>query len=242
MKIVSQFLLVVWVSIFVIASTYAADTKINNEQLSLVKTAVSKALGLRVDSVQKTPIEPLFEVMTERGIFYATADASYIVRGSLFDTTDNFTDLTEKSMKKMRLNKLHSLESSMIVYPAKNEKYTVTVFTDVDCGYCRKMHTHMKEYNDAGITVRYLAFPRGGDRQPAWLAMQSLWCSDDQKKAMDEIKAGVRITPKSCVNKVPEHYQLGVEFGVNATPSLLLDDGTLMAGYRNPQDLLKVLQ
>ena len=118
----------------------------------------------------------------------------------------------------------------------------MTVFTDVDCGYCRKMHGDMPQYNNLGITVRYMAFPRGGEGYPAWAAMQSLWCSDDQRKAMDKLKAGVLIAPKYCVNKVPEHYQLGVEFGVNATPSLLLNDGTLLVGYRNPADLLKLLQ
>lgn len=206
-----------------------------------VKIAVKNVLGLRIDSVKPTPIKGLFEVMTERGIFYSTLDAKYIVRGSLFDTTENFANLTELAMGKMRLGKLKAYEASMIVYPAKNEKYKVTVFTDVDCGYCRKMHGDMPQYNKLGITVRYMAFPRGGEGYPAWVAMQSLWCSDDQRKAMDELKAGVSITPKSCVNKVPEHYQLGVEFGVNATPSLLLDDGTLIVGYRTPADLLKVL-
>ena len=212
------------------------------QTLIAIESAVKNVLKLRIDSVKPTPVDTLYEIMTDRGIFYSTADASYIVRGSLFDTTNNFSDLTEQSMGKMRLSKLASYEPSMIVYPAKNEKYKVTVFTDVDCGYCRKMHAHMRAYNALGITVRYMAFPRGGEGYPAWSAMQSLWCSDNQKKAMDELKAGVRIASKLCTNKVPEHYQLGVEFGVTATPSLLLNDGTLMAGYRNPQDLLKILQ
>lgn len=242
MNIVRSLCLMITLLLIFVASINAAENPVKSAELTQIKTAVTKVLGLRVDSVKLTPINTLFEVMTERGIFYTTADAGYIVRGSLFDTTNNFADLTELSMGKMRLSKLNNLESSMIIYPAKHEKYKITVFTDVDCGYCRKMHSHMQEYNDLGITVRYLAFPRGGDAYPAWTAMQSLWCSDDQQKAMDELKAGVRITPKSCVNKVPEHYELGVEFGVNATPSLLLNDGTLMAGYRNPQDLLELLQ
>jgi thiol:disulfide interchange protein DsbC len=213
-----------------------------HDNVTAVKTAVKNVLGLRIYDVKPTPIKGLFEVMTERGIFYSTLDAKYIVRGSLFDTTENFANLTELAMGKMRLGRLNAYEPSMIVYPAKNEKYKVTVFTDVDCGYCRKMHANMPQYNNLGITVRYMAFPRGGEGYPAWAAMQSLWCSDDQRKAMDELKTGVRIAPKSCVNKVPEHYQLGVEFGVNATPSLLLNDGTLLVGYRNPADLLKLLQ
>jgi len=223
-------------------SQKAVNSASSNGNLIDVKTAVKKVLGLRVDTVKLTPIEGLYEVMTERGIFYSTIDGSYIVRGSLFDTANNFSDLTEQALQKMRLNKLSGFEASMIVYPAKDEKYQVTIFTDVDCGYCRKMHKDVPQYNAMGITVRYMAFPRGGEGYPAWTAMQSLWCSDDQHQAMDELKAGVRIEPKSCDNQVPAHYQLGVEFGVNATPSLLLNDGSLLVGYRSPQDLLKVLQ
>ncbi|MGB0898682.1 MAG: bifunctional protein-disulfide isomerase/oxidoreductase DsbC [Psychrobium sp.] len=211
-------------------------------QLQSVKLAVTDTLGLRIDGIKKTPISDLFEVMTERGIFYTTADAKYIVRGSLFDASNGFEDLTEVSMGKMRLAKMTSYEPSMIVYKAKNEKHQVTVFTDVDCGYCRKMHREMSQYNALGITVRYMAFPRGGEGYPAWTAMQSLWCSDDQHKAMDELKAGTKIAKNYCANKVPEHYQLGVEFGVNATPSIVLDNGSLLVGYRPPQELLNILQ
>jgi len=230
-----------WVSAKIVSQPKLNSTA-KADNFSKVKKAVEKVLGLRIDTVQSTPIKDLYEVMTERGIFYSTVDGSYIVRGSLFDTANNFADLTEQAMKNMRLGKLDELEGSMIIYPAKSEKYQVTVFTDVDCGYCRKMHKDVPKYNAMGITVRYMAFPRGGEGYPAWTAMQSLWCSDDQRKAMDELKAGVRIAPKLCPNQVPAHYQLGVEFGVSATPSLLLNDGSLLVGYSNPQELLKVLQ
>lgn len=237
-----------FVASFCIAISLAvsAEEKLSKEadasHLNSVKLAVTETLGLRIDSIQKTPISDLFEVMTERGIFYTTADAKYIVRGSLFDATNGFEDLTEVSMGKMRLAKMIGYEPSMIVYKAKNEKHQVTVFTDVDCGYCRKMHREMSQYNALGITVRYMAFPRGGEGYPAWTAMQSLWCSDDQHKAMDELKAGVKIAQNSCENQVPQHYQLGVEFGVNATPSIVLDNGSLLVGYRPPQELLNILQ
>ena len=219
-----------------------AEKDAHAAQLQSVKLAVTDTLGLRIDGIKKTPINDLFEVMTERGIFDTTANAKYIVRGSLFDASNGFEDLTELSMGKIRLAKMASYEPSMIVYKAKNEKHQVTVFTDVDCGYCRKMHREMSQYNALGITVRYMAFPRGGEGYPAWTAMQSLWCSDDQHKAMDELKAGTKIAQNYCANKVPEHYQLGVEFGVNATPSMVLDNGSLLVGYRPPQELLNILQ
>ncbi|MGB1296796.1 MAG: bifunctional protein-disulfide isomerase/oxidoreductase DsbC [Psychrobium sp.] len=230
--------------ILALSLSFSALAKDNDktQQLAQVKAAVKVTLGMRIDSVKETPIAGLYEVMTERGIFYATKDAKYLVRGNMFDASNGFEDLTEASMGKMRLAKMASFEPSMIVYKAKNEKHRVTVFTDVDCGYCRKMHREIQQYNDLGITVRYMAFPRGGEGYPAWSAMQSLWCSDDQHKAMDELKAGTGIATNLCDNKVPQHYQLGVEFGVNATPSIILDNGSLLVGYRPPQDLLNILQ
>lgn len=242
MKNLNQLLIVL---ILVVSSfTVFAQKEVTStdNSLSAVTAAVKQTLGLRIDSVKVTPIAGLFEVMTERGIFYSTLDAKYIVRGSMFDTANGFEDLTEVSMGGMRMAKMASYEPSMIIYKAKNEQHRVTVFTDVDCGYCRKMHQDIAQYNALGITIRYMAFPRGGEGYPAWAAMQSLWCSNDKHKAMDNLKAGTSIPTSVCANRVPEHYQLGVEFGINATPSLVLDNGKLVVGYRKPQDLLALLQ
>jgi len=229
-------------SLTVNAKSVVSDKEIEvTKTIESVRDAAADVLGLRIDWVKPSPIAGLFEVMTERGIFYSNIDGKYIVRGNVFDTGQGFTNLTEQSMGAMRLDKVKDFKSSMIVYPAKKEKFKITVFTDVDCGYCRKMHTQIKQYNALGITVQYMAFPRGGKGYPAWTSMQSLWCSDDQKKAMDELKAGSQIDSKICDNKVAEHYALGVEFGVTGTPSLLLNDGSLLVGYRAPQDLLKLL-
>lgn len=224
--------------------TVHANSIVSDEEtktIQSVRHAATSVLGVRVDWVKSTPIAGLFEVMTERGIFYSSIDGKYIVRGNFFDTTQGFANLTEQSMGAMRLDKVQDFKSSMIVYPAKKEKFKITVFTDVDCGYCRKMHAQIDQYNALGITVQYMAFPRGGKGYPAWTSMQSLWCSDDQKKAMDELKAGSKIPVEMCDNKVAQHYELGVEFGVSGTPSLLLNDGSLLVGYRAPQDLLNVL-
>lgn len=225
---------------FIVNANSLVNTN-ETETIQSVRHAAARVLGLRVDWVKPAPITGLFEVMTERGIFYSNIDGKYIVRGNIFDTSQSFSNLTEQSMGAMRLDKVQDFKSSMIVYPAKKEKFKVTVFTDVDCGYCRKMHTQIEEYNALGITVQYMAFPRGGEGYPAWTSMQSLWCSDDQKKAMNELKAGSQIASHVCDNKVAEHYALGVEFGVTGTPSLLLNDGSLLVGYREPQNLLNLL-
>lgn len=223
-----------------------ADTENSLEQL---KATMSSKLGLEVSTVKKAPIGDLYEVATIRGIFYTSLDGRYIIRGNLYDADQDFKDLTQVAMRevmaperKKRVAKLVDFENSMITYPAKDEKYSITVFTDVDCGYCRKLHAKMPQYNALGITVRYLAFPRGGERSQAWRDMQSLWCSADQRKAMDELKAGSDIAQANCPNRVPEHYNLGIEFGVTGTPAIILDDGTMIPGYQEPRQLLNVLK
>jgi len=214
----------------------------SEQSFAELKSIVSSKLGLSVDSVKPAAIEGLFEVMTERGVFYVSADVRYIVRGNIYDSENGLANLTELAMGEMRVEKLTSFEASMITYPAKNEKHKITVFTDVDCGYCRKLHAQMPQYNALGITVRYLAFPRGGERSKAWGDMQSLWCSKDQRKAMDDLKAGSSIAQATCPNRVPAHYDLGVEFGVTGTPAIILDDGTMIPGYKEPAQLLKALE
>jgi len=207
-----------------------------------LKSKASGKLGLDIISIKPAAVDGLFELMTDRGIFYITADARYLVRGNIYDSENGLTNLTELAMGEMRLDKLAKFETSMITYPAKNEKFQVTVFTDVDCGYCRKLHARIPQYNDLGITVRYLAFPRGGERSKAWRDMQSLWCSKDQRKAMDDLKAGSTIAQATCPNRVPEHYDLGVELGVTGTPAIILDNGTMIPGYQDPAQLLEALK
>ena len=198
-------------------------------------------LGAKVSDIAKSPVDGIYEVMTKRGLLYVSADGRHVFQGKIYDITDGIVDISEARMAKMRKERLVNFEDSMLVFPAKNEKHQITVFTDVDCGYCRRLHSQMDEYNDLGITVRYLAFPRGGQRSKAWGEMQSVWCSKDPLKAMTDAKAGTEVASASCKNKVAEHYDLGVEFGVNGTPALILDDGSMLPGYQPPENLLKIL-
>jgi thiol:disulfide interchange protein DsbC len=160
-------------------------------------------------------------------------------------------------MAKLRIKQLASFEDDMIVFKAKDEKHVVTVFTDTSCGYCRKLHhelyTYQEKnpqtkkletlpgYTDLGITVRYLAFPRGGVDSPAYGQMQSVWCSEDKAAAIGEAKNGKAISPVACKNNVLQQYQLGEAFGVRGTPAMVLEDGSMLPGYRPPAALLEFL-
>ena len=196
-------------------------------------------LGLEASKIIDSPMPGLKEVTTNRGIFYT--DGQFFIAGRLFDINNGMKNLTENAMNELRINGVESFKDSMIVYPAKNEKYKITVFTDTTCGYCRKLHGQMSEYNDLGITVQYLAFPRGGSNSRSFYDIQSVWCADDQQKAMTASKNGESVKPANCSAPISAHYELGQAAGVNGTPAIVLDDGTMIPGYKPPSDLIQLL-
>jgi thiol:disulfide interchange protein DsbC len=183
--------------------------------------------------------------MTDRGLFYFSENGQFLVHGKVYDLSkDEIENVTELALSQVRIDGMKQFEDSMIVFPAKDEKYKVTVFTDTSCGYCRKLHSQMDAYNELGITVRYLAFPRSGVQGPTFKEMTSIWCAADQKAAMTDAKNGSRATPeqtKMCDAPVAEQYMLGSKVGVSGTPAIVLDDGTMIPGYQDPGQLASVL-
>ncbi len=170
---------------------------------------------------------------------YVTKNAQYFVVGDLYRVAaDGLVNETEQA----KLAKLESLpESDMVVFKADNEKTHITVFTDVDCGYCRMLHNDVPILNEMGITVRYLAYPRAGIGSLAYRKMVSIWCSDDPKKWITEAKMGAEVPENKCVNPVAEQYQLGVSLGVRGTPSIISKEGVFMPGYLPPKELASKL-
>ena len=239
-KSVAVSALLILSSIFT-SSVQATETA-KPEQYSQLKKQLGKILNGEIKSVSPTPVNGLYEVVTPRGIVYASKDGSYLIQGDLYDLSKGVVNLTEAAMSGIRLKLLKAQVPSMISYPAKNEKYIVTVFTDVDCGYCRKLHQQISGYNKLGITIRYLAFPRGGKASNAYSQMEAIWCSDDPAKAMTDAKNGQNIKSKQCKNPIDEHYALGNRFGVRGTPALVLENGNLLPGYLPPAKLLNELQ
>ena len=199
------------------------------------------SIGLTASAIKDTPMKGLKEVTTNRGIFYVSADGKYFIAGRLFDLNNDMANLTDLAMNEFRLEGIASFKDSMIVYPAKDEKYKITVFTDTTCGYCRKLHAQMSEYNNLGITVQYLAFPRGGLNSRSFYDIQSVWCSDDQHKAMTEAKSGDSVKSTQCSAPIAAQYNLGQASGVNGTPAIVLADGTMIPGYKPPSDLVQIL-
>ncbi|MFK5984163.1 MAG: DsbC family protein [Pseudomonadota bacterium] len=187
--------------------------------------------GSMPDSITETALPGIYEVSYGTAIFYFNKDASMMLKGDLIDMK-NKVNITEEKRTGARVTLIEAQgEENMIIYPAKDEKYKVTVFTDIDCPYCVKLHREMPEYNKRGITVRYMAYPRAGIGSPSYDKIVSVWCSKDKKQAMSDAKYGNGIAAKTCTNPVASQFALGQEIGVRGTPALFLSDGTMLPGY-----------
>jgi thiol:disulfide interchange protein DsbC len=196
---------------------------------------------LKVDSVRPTPIANLYEVTFGSHIIYVTADGKYMVQGRITDleTRESITGRRQQALKKAVIDRLD--EKDMIIYGDKDLPYTVTVFTDIDCGFCRRLHSQIEEYNRLGIRIRYLAFPRAEPGSPSERAAVAVWCADDRKAAMTRAKQGKPVPYRDCKNPVRAEYELGEDFGVSGTPALVLASGEMIPGYLPPAKLRAVL-
>lgn len=188
-----------------------------------------------VTVVRPSVVENIYEVELSSGeVFYSTADGGYLFSGDLYQVApQGFKNITEEGRMLARAQQIQSLdEKELVIFPAEGEKKgQITVFTDVDCGYCRKLHQEVPELNKMGISVRYMAFPRAGLGSEVYRTMASVWCSDNRQDALTRAKQGEAIQSKDCKNPIAAQYQLGQKLGVNGTPAIFLDDGRLLPGY-----------
>lgn len=207
----------------------------------LIKQQFAK-LGLTVTSLADSPLAGLTQVMTNRGLFYASNDGKHFVHGKVYQVGDDIKNLTEEAMAAIRLDTMKSTEGTTIDFNAKDEKHKVTIFTDTSCGYCRKLHEKMDEYNDLGISVRYLAYPRSGVSGATYRELESIWCAKDPQQALTAAKAGDGVKNAKCISPVASHYQMGGQLGVTGTPAIILSNGNMIPGYQPPAQLLKVLE
>jgi thiol:disulfide interchange protein DsbC len=214
---------------------FAQDTKLIEEKFK------KQFPQLTIEEITASPIEGVYQVVANGNVVYVTQDGRFLLAGDIYDLDDTQNNLTETARKKSRLNSLKNIdEESAIVFAAKNPEYTITVFTDVDCSYCRKLHADMNKLNDLGITVRYLAFPRTGPHGPTAEKMNKIWCMKDKKKAFNHANEDKPIEGTVCPNNgVSRGYTLGTKMGVNGTPTIVFEDGTVFPGYLTPEKLLE---
>lgn len=237
MKFLSKAVVAV-ISLFSMAGALADEKQ--------VKEQLSKMLpGLVIESVEESEIQGLYRVQANSSqVIFTNADASYFLAGEMFSTVGGkIVNLSEQRKNLDRAEQLASVKTSeKIVFPAKGEtKAKIAVFTDIDCGYCRKLHKEVPRLNELGVEVSYLAYPRAGVGSRSYDKIVSAWCSDDPLQAMTDAKAGKSIPNKTCANPVEDQFLLGGAMGVTGTPAIVLEDGTLVPGYMPADQLAKGL-
>lgn len=224
-----------------LASTYAAAAEVNAEGL-IEERIRMLAPNAKTIAVSETPIDGILQVQINSDIVYVTADAQYLIQGQIMDI-DTRTNITDQAKSGIRMGLLAELKpEEQITFSPEKPKYDVLVFTDIDCGYCRKLHKQVEGYNEEGIAIHYLAFPRAGIGSASYDKFVSVWCADDQKAALTLAKNGADPEPQECPNPIADQYELGREIGVTGTPALVTADGTLIPGYMPPAQLRQRLE
>jgi thiol:disulfide interchange protein DsbC len=200
---------------------------------------IAAAPASLLDTARKneTPLPGLFQVEQDHAIAYVSADGRYEFDGDLIDRQTQH-NLTEDARRADRL-KAVSASDAITFSPVGplDIDHVVTVFVDIDCSYCRRLHSRMTDYTGRGIAVRYLAWPRSGPGTVSWKKAEAVWCAKDRTAALTDAMRGQAVSPASCANAVAAEYELGAELGVHGTPTMVLPDGSLSAGYLPPEQL-----
>ncbi len=197
--------------------------------------------GARIEDLQPSPIPGVYQFMQGADVSYLTADGRFFIDGNIYDMRSR-VNLTALRRERARAALIDAVpESQMLLFPAAHPRYTITVFTDVDCPYCRELHSRIAEINALGINVRYMFFPRTGPGTASWRKAEAVWCSPDRKDALVRAQAGANLDPpKSCTTSpVAREYALGQELGVRGTPAIFTASGGYINGYLPPPQLFQ---
>ena len=200
---------------------------------------------LEIVAIKETPLPQIFEVELNTGeLLYSDISGDYLFAGDLYQTTNSgLMNLSSKTRQLRTAERIGAIpEDQMIVYSPEDEtRATLTVFTDVDCTYCRALHKDVEALVAMGIEVRYLAYPRGGEAAGSYEKMISVWCSQDRHKSLTQAKNGQNLPARDCETPVLEHYELGNQIGISGTPALIFPDGRLIPGYMDVDRLVAML-
>jgi len=204
---------------------------------------VAKLQGARPEDVAFSPIPGIYEVTMGGLIAYVSADGKYLLSGNVYDL-DTQTNLTASRRNSARAKALASArEDQMIIFSPAKPKTTVTVFTDVDCGFCRKFHSQMAELNKAGIRVRYMLYPRTGPDTESWRKAEAVWCSSDRKDSLTRAKRGEDVKAKPCGDAaIRAQYEMGDDLGVEGTPAIFTQSGDYIGGFLTPEQIIHTVQ
>ena len=222
-----------------LTAAVASADEVSKEEIA------AKLNGVAASDIGESPIEGLYQITLGSTVAYVTSDGRYLIQGDLYDL-DSLENVTETARANARVEMLASVDrDEMIVFAPKNGeiKHSVTIFTDIDCGYCRQFHRDIERVTALGIEVRYLFFPRTGPDTESWDKARRVWCADDRNGALTRAKLGGTVPNGQCTDAVvAEHYDLGNRVGVRGTPAVFASNGELVGGYLPPDQLAEVLE
>jgi thiol:disulfide interchange protein DsbC len=200
--------------------------------------------GAKLDDLRPAPIQGLYEFSQGAELSYLTADGKYFIDGNIYDmaTRQNLSEIRRAQARVALIGAVP--ESQMVIFSPDNPRYTITVFTDVDCQFCRKLHSEIGELNKLGVRVRYLFFPRTGPGTESWHKAEAVWCSSNRNDALTKAKLGNPVdTSKICASTpVDREYNLGLSVGVRGTPAIITESGDLISGYVPAHELAQRLK
>jgi thiol:disulfide interchange protein DsbC len=226
-----------------VLSLFGLTLSAANADEKAIRDSMAKSMPtVKIDSVNPSVVKGFYEVIVGTNIFYVSDDGKYLLQGRLVDVAAR-KDLTEEKLAGTRKQAIEKIgQENMIVFKPKIGKYIATVFTDIDCGYCRKLHSEIDQYLAQGITIQYLFFPRAGKDSESYNKAVSVWCADDRNAALTAAKKDQKVPAKTCDNPVDEHMQLGADFDVKGTPMIVTEKGNIYPGYLPAKQLVEVLE
>lgn len=248
--------LIVFISVCIASLCIAQESESNipipvvqQKKITKIIESVSIEMGknLSIDQIKASPIPGLLQITSGLNVFYISEDGQYLAFGEILDTSKNQStwNITEQEVRQLRMQALATVkETDMVIFPSLGKKIgTVTVFTDLDCGYCHKMQKNIKKYNNLGIEVRYLAFPRSGPNTPSFNKAITVWCSKDKAHDYALASDGQELAKNLCTkNPVTLQFELGRKMGINGTPTFILDNGVIIGGLVDPQTLVQMFR
>lgn len=243
-RAVAVLALVLAILLGTIATLAQADKNTSDEHEANIERirGVLKAVYPEVSyfDIKPSPMQGIYSVgLGDASTFYASKDGLHYLSGELFQVRGTkVISLTEREEEVKRRKMMVDLqENDMIVFKARQQKAMITVFTDVDCGYCQKLHLEVPKLNEMGVTVRYLAWPRAGIGSRSYKKVVTAWCAKDRAATLTKLKARKPVPEINCESPVEEHYLLGQRIGLRGTPSILLENGEMIPGYLPAKDL-----
>lgn len=230
--------------IALLAITLAAPLVWGDEaELKQVQEKVSERFPeIHAEHVFPGPLDGWYTIRKGAIIAYVSGDGRYLMQGDMIDL-DEEVNLTERSRNEARRSLMSSYpEEQMIVFSPEEKRFSVAVFTDIDCTFCRRLHNQMDEYLAAGIEVRYLLYPRNGPTSPSWAKAEDVWCAADRNQALTAAKSDRDFDTRECNPEIiSTHYSMGQDVGLRGTPALVFPDGSLISGYLTPSQMVEAL-